>query len=138
MTYTTCRTCNAALPNKSTQGDQWHRECAGCYPKQSLMSSPHDSREIAVIINGRWFRVFPHISNDGLLAMRELTNIQSYVLMADGTIRMRPDDFVMPAGLPAKTVEAIERSFILTDARAFEAKKMFEAFEANDFEVIDS
>ncbi|PSL90759.1 hypothetical protein [Pseudomonas sp. R9.37] len=135
--YMTCRTCNAALPEKSSQGDQWHRDCAECYPKNALPTSVNDAREIAVHFEDRSLRVFPHISNDGLLAMRLLPNMQSYVLMANGDIRMRPNDFVMPEGLPIQLMADIERSFILTDRRVAEAKRAFEAYAANDFEVID-
>lgn len=138
LTYTTCRTCGSTVPEKSYQGPSWHRECADCYPKDSLPSSVHDARLIAVAIDGQWLRVLPHLSNDGQLAMRVLTCIQSYVLLPDGNVRMRPDDFVMPAGMPAETVAAIERSFVLTDHRASEARRIFEAYHANDFEVIDS
>ena len=133
-----CRNCGAELPAESIQGNGWHRRCAGCYPKDALPTSCDDATEIAVIVDGEWFRVFPHISNDGRLAMRVLSNMQSYVLMPDRAIRMRPDDFVMPAGFPAQAAEEIERSFILTDRRADEARKIFEAYETNDFEVIDS
>jgi hypothetical protein len=133
-----CRNCGAGLPAKSIQGDSWHRKCAGCYPKNALPTSVNDAKEIAVTVDGRWFRVFPHISNDGLLAMRVLTNMQSYVLMPDGAIRMRPDAFVMPEGIPVDVSEKIERSFILTDHRADEARAIFEAYEINEFEVIDS
>lgn len=137
-TYTTCRTCGAALPENSIQGNQWHRQCAGCYPKHALPTNVNDAKEIAVTVDGRWFRVFPHLSNDGLLAMRVLMNIESYVLMPDGAIRMRPDDFVMPEGLPGGVAEKIRRSFILTDRRADEARLIFEAYDSNQFEVIDS
>lgn len=135
--YTTCRTCNATLPEKSSQGDQWHRECAGCYPKHALPANVNDAKEINVSFEDRSLRVFPHISNDGLLAMRILPNMQSYVLMGNGDIRMRPNDFVMPEGLPTQLMADIERSFILTDRRVAEAKRAFEAYAVNDFEVID-
>lgn len=133
-----CRNCGAALPAESKQGHGWHRQCAGCYPKDALPTNLDEATEIAVTVDGEWFRVFPHISNDGLLAMRVLTNIASYVLMPGGAIRMRPDTFVMPEGFPAEVAEKIERSFILTDRRADEARAIFEAYDANKFEVIDS
>lgn len=133
-----CRNCGAALPADSIQGDGWHRQCAGCYPKEALPTDVDKSIEIGIRIDGRSFRVFPIMSNDGLLAMRVLPNIESYVLTQDGEVRMRPDSFVMPEGLPAEVAEKIERSFILTDRRADEARAIFEAYNANEFEVIDS
>lgn len=136
--YTTCRTCGSTVPEQSYQGAGWHRECADCFPKDSLPTSVHDARVIAVSIDDRWCRVLPHLSNDGHLAMRVLKCSHSYVLMPDGSVRMRPDDFVMPAGIPVETVEAIERSFLLTGLQATEARRIFEAYHANDFEVIDS
>lgn len=98
----------------------------------------NDAKEIAVHLEGRWLRAFPHISNDGLLSMRLLPTMQSYVLMPNGDVRMRPDNFVMPEGLPSLLVAEIERSFILTGSRVAEAKRAFEAYKANEFEVIDS
>lgn len=133
-----CRECGEALPAENKQGDGWHRKCAGCYPKDALPTSVDEATEISVKVDGEWFRVFPHISSDGLLAMRVLPMVVSCVLMPDGAIRMRPDTFVIPKGLPAEVVEEIERSFIETGRLADAAKAIFAAYAANDFEVIDS
>jgi hypothetical protein len=132
-----CRICGVTLPGESIQGSGWHRRCAGCYPKDSLPTNLDDATEISITVGSKRFRVFPHLANDGLLAMRILTNTASYVLMPDGAIRMRPDDFVMPAGFPVQAADAIERNFILTGQQADDAKKIFEAYEGNDFEVIE-
>lgn len=133
-----CRSCGSELPKNSIQGDQWPRACAGCYDKENPPLVWSDAVEIAVTVRGRWFRVWPHISNDGLLAMRVLPKTCSYVLLTGDVVRMRPDDFVMPAYLPESVKTQIEQSFIVPESEALEAKAIFEAFESNDFEVIDS
>lgn len=135
--YLNCRLCGGALPKESIQGPEWPRQCSLCYPKESLPSRAHEAKEIAVIIDGRWFRVFPHLSNDGLLAMRHLKMMQSYVLLPDGSVRMRPDDFCMPMDIPKSLQDEIEASFIVTGRQEIEARGIFEAYNANDFEVID-
>lgn len=132
-----CRTCGTALPDNSIQGTTWHRQCAGCYLVQGLPTCVDEATEIAVVIDGHWFRVFPHMSHDGMLAMRVLPNLASYVLLPNGAVRMRREDFVMSEKLPAQIVEEIALSFIVSDGRAEVARKIFAAFAAKDFEVID-
>lgn len=135
--YSDCRICGDELPRESIQGAHWHRQCAGCYPKDSLPGRWDEAKEISVTFNDRSYRVFPHLSNDGLLAMRRVNMVQSYVLLADGSVRMRPDDFCMPLDIPKPLQDKIEASFIVAGYQALEAKAFFEAYNANEFEVID-
>lgn len=135
-----CRECNALLPKESIQGSDWHRMCAECYKKRSLPTDVSDAKEIAVRVEGKslgWLRVFPHVHN-GQLALRIMPSMYNYLLMPNGDIKLRPRDFELPEGMPSDRAEEIERSFILTDPeRVARAKRAFEAYEKNDFEVID-
>ncbi|MGG5276278.1 hypothetical protein [Pseudomonas syringae pv. coryli] len=132
-----CRTCGTPMPAGVIQSSTWHRQCANCYLDKGLATSFDNASEISVRVNGKGFRVFPHLSNDGLLAMRVLPAMASYVLLSDGTVRMRPDNYTTPVYYPDNVKNDIERSFIIDDHRADEARSIFAAYRAKDFEVID-
>lgn len=136
-TFTTCRSCGGPVPETSIQGSNWHRECANCYVKDGLPVNPFESKEIAITIDGISHRIFPHLTKDGLLAMRELKMMESYVLLANGDVRQRPDSFEMPEDMPQYIIQEIEQSFILPRERAILVRRIFRAYAENDFEVID-
>jgi hypothetical protein len=136
--FTTCRICGGPVPESSIQGQGWHRECAFCYHQARLPDNWAESREIAITLDDKWYRIFPHISNDGLLALREVMCCDSYVLLVNGDIRMRPDNFKMPIGTPASLAEDIEKSFIVERDKAILVRRIFRAYAEKNFEVIDS
>lgn len=133
-----CSECIAVMPSGNLSLELRKPQCPKCYKAAGLATDPDFSGEIAVFLDGRWLRVFPHTSEDGHLAMRVLTNLHSYVLLPSGAIRMRPKDFVIPDGLPSCTVQQIERSFILNEPHAKTARAIFAAYFADDFEVVET
>lgn len=60
-----------------------------------------------------------------------------YVLLPNGDVRQRPDDFTIPGDIPESLAMEIEKSYILERDRAILVRRMFRAYAENDFEVID-
>lgn len=92
-----------------------------------------DAKEVRIDVLGRSYRVFPHQTDDGFLALRVLWNKNSYVKLADGRFRFKPDNFVMPAYLPDDVKISIEEDFILTGDDLTEACALFDAYESGAF-----